>query len=225
VTAPSARVVAVTRVSTSEQADSGAGLAVQRATIEAAALARGWEIVAMLEDAGVSGGTLERPGLKAAIAMIECGEADTLVVAKLDRLSRSMLDFSTLMERARKRGWSIVALDVGVDTGTPAGEMLASVLASFAQYERRLISQRTKDALAVKRAEGVKIGRPRALSDDIVARVVALRAQGLSYERVARQLNDAGVPTAHGGARWYGATIKGVMSYASESLAPIGGEA
>lgn len=223
-TATSNRVVALTRCSTSEQADSGAGLVVQRAAIEAAAQARGWHVVAWFEDAGVSGGTLERPGLQAAIAMLERGEAASLVVSKLDRLSRSMLDFATLTERARKRGWSIICLDLGVDTSTPAGEMLANVLASFATYERRLISQRTKDALAVKKAEGVKIGRPRALADDVVARIADLRSQGMSYEKVARQLNADGVPTAHGGAKWYGATVKFVMSYAPRTLAPIGGE-
>ena len=80
------------------------------------------------------------------------------MVAKLDRLSRSLLDFAALMEQARSSGWNLVALDLGVDTSTPAGEMMASVLATFAQFERRLIGQRTKDALAVKRAKASSSG-------------------------------------------------------------------
>jgi DNA invertase Pin-like site-specific DNA recombinase len=187
------------------------GLAAQRAAIDAAADARGWEIVARFEDGGISGSTLERPGLTEALAMVERGEAGTLVVAKLDRLSRSLVDFSTLMERARRKGWALVALDLGVDTTTPAGEMLANVLASFAQYERRIIGQRTKDALAIKKAEGVKLGRPRALPADVVARVTELRASGLSVERIADTLTAEGVPTSQGGARWYGATVAKVL--------------
>lgn len=88
----------------------------------------------------------------AALEAVEGGQADALCVAKLDRLSRSLLDFAGLMERSRKRGWSLVALDLGVDTSTPSGEMMASVLATFAQFERRLIGERTRAALAEKRA-------------------------------------------------------------------------
>jgi DNA invertase Pin-like site-specific DNA recombinase len=70
---------------------------------------------------------------------LERGRADALVVAKLDRLSRSMLDFTAVMAKAQKEGWALVALDCAVDTTTPAGEAMAHVLATFAQFERRLI--------------------------------------------------------------------------------------
>ena len=154
-------VVGYIRVSTSEQADSGAGLEAQRAAIRSEAERRGWQLVHVFEDAGASGKSLNgRRGLQRALEAIEAGTAEGLVVAKLDRLSRSLLDFAALMERARKGGWNLIALDLGVDTSTPAGEMMASVLATFAQFERRLIGQRTKDALAIKRAQGVVLGRP-----------------------------------------------------------------
>ena len=105
------RVCGYTRVSTSEQAQSGAGLEAQEAAIRAEAERRGWELVQVFEDAGASGKSLNgRPGLSEAIAAVERGEAEGLVVSKLDRLSRSLLDFAGLMERARKRGWSLVAL-------------------------------------------------------------------------------------------------------------------
>ena len=71
-----------------------------------------------------------------------------------------MLDFTALMATAQKQGWALVALDCAVDTTTPAGEAMANVLATFAQFERRLISQRTKDALAAKKAQGVRLGSP-----------------------------------------------------------------
>ncbi len=154
-----------------------------------------------------------RPGLAAALDAIEAGKAEALVVAKLDRLSRSLLDFAGLMERARKCRWSLVALDLGVDTSTPAGEMMASVLATFAQFERRLIGQRTKDALAVKRANGVKLGRPREVTPAVVARIHELRSCGLSVAGIARRLNEEGIESPRGG-RWHPPGIKRALSWA-----------
>ena len=82
------------------------------------------------------------------------GEADAVVVAKLDRLSRSVVDAGRLLEEARKRGFNIVALDLGLDLSTPTGELVANVLAAVAQWERRMIGQRTSEALQVKIAGG-----------------------------------------------------------------------
>src|SRR4051812_1863523 len=165
------RVVAYVRVSTEEQRTSGAGLHAQRAAIAAECERRGWTVVRVIEDAGFSAKDLKRPGVQAALDVIKRKEADALVVSKLDRLSRSMLDFTGVMATAQKQHWALVALDC-VDTTTPAGEAMAHVLATFAQFERRLIGQRTRDALAVKRAQGVRLGRPRQLPSEVVIRVV-----------------------------------------------------
>src|SRR6266487_1209992 len=119
----------------------------------------------MIEDAGYSAKDLRRPGVRAALEQLERKQADGLVVAKLDRLSRPMLDFTAVMAKAQKEGWALVALDCAVDTTTPAGEAMAHVLATFAQFERRLIGQRTREALAVKRSEGVRLGRPPTLPE------------------------------------------------------------
>lgn len=208
----STRVVGYIRVSTSEQAESGAGLAAQRATIEAEAERRGWYLVAVYEDAGVSGKTMAgRAGLDASLLAVEQGDAQVLVVAKLDRLSRSLLDFANLMERSRRKRWALVALDLGVDTTTPAGEMVASLMATFAQYERRIIGVRTREALAVRKAEGVVLGRPRVLSPEVVERIKRARKDGQTLAAIADELNEAGVPTAHGGACWHRATIRQVL--------------
>lgn len=210
------RLIGYVRVSTAEQADSGAGLVAQREAIDAAAAQRGWRLVRVVEDAGLSAKSLDRPGLTDALESIEKGEADGLLVSKLDRLSRSLLDFATLMERARRKGWTLVALDLGVDTSSPSGELMANVLATFAQFERRLIGQRTKDALAVKKAEGVVLGRPRTLDDKVVARIVKMRGDGLSLAAIAKKLTDDAVPTAQGGARWYPSTVNHVLGYAAK---------
>ena len=139
------RAIGYVRVSTQEQRDSGAGLEAQRRAIEEEAARRGWELVETFTDAGASGKSLKgRPGLQAALEVVESGQLDALVVAKLDRLSRSLLEFAGIVERARTKGWNLVCLDIGIDLSTPGGEMLAGTLAVFAQFERRLIGQRTR---------------------------------------------------------------------------------
>src|SRR5664280_2801568 len=99
------RVIGYIRVSTEEQADSGAGLNAQRAAILAEAEHRGWHLVDIIEDAGYSAKDLRRPGIQRALAALKWDEADVLVVSKLDRLSRSLMDFTALMDRAQREGW------------------------------------------------------------------------------------------------------------------------
>ena len=195
---------------------SGAGLAAQREAILKECERRGWTLIEVIEDAGFSARDLKRPGVQLALEALEGGKADALVVAKLDRLSRSMLDFASVMAAAQKQGWGLIALDCAVDTTTPAGEAMAHMLATFAQFERRLIGQRTKEALAARRAEGVQLGRPRNLDTKIVRRIVRERRKGASLTKIADDLTRDGVPTAQGGKRWYASTIKAVLSYAVE---------
>ena len=97
-----------------------------------------------------------------------------------------------------------------MDTSTPSGEAMAHMLATFAQFERRLISQRTKEALAVKRAQGVRLGRPPTLPQAVVRRIQRQRARGDSL-RIAEDLNESGVATAQSGARSYAATVRHVL--------------
>jgi DNA invertase Pin-like site-specific DNA recombinase len=205
------RVAAYARVSTTEQGESGAGLEAQRSAIAAVCDARGWTIVYDGHDVASGKTRRKRPGLDDAIAVCERGDADALIVAKLDRLSRSALDFAALLERAQRRGWDVVALDLGVDTSTPQGEMFAHMLIAFAQYERRLIGQRTKDALAVKQAQGVRLGRVSTLPASVRRRIFRDRANGLSYRAIADRLNAANVPTGQGGRQWYAMTVRTVL--------------
>jgi DNA invertase Pin-like site-specific DNA recombinase len=203
-------VVAYLRVSTVEQADSGLGLAAQRATIEAQASYKGWHIVNWCVDAGATGKDLDRPGLHEALSLLRCKQADALVVAKLDRASRSVVDFAGLLEVARREGWAFVAIDLNVDTSTPTGELLANVMMSVAQWERRTIGLRTKEALEAKRRAGYRLGRPVVLPADVRAAVQAWRAAGCTLADVAALLNERGVPTAHGGQEWRPSTVRGV---------------
>ncbi len=137
-----------------------------------------------------------------------------LVASKIDRLSRSLLDFVTLTERAKHEGWGVVALDVGVDTTTPTGRMQTNLLAVFGEFERDMISARTRDALRVKREQGVRLGRPRTVSDKTVSRILTLREAGDSYAAIAEALNGSGTPTAQGGRQWWPATVRAVAQAA-----------
>jgi DNA invertase Pin-like site-specific DNA recombinase len=203
-----AGVVAYCRVSTEEQAISGLGLAAQERAVRAECRRRGLPLVAVHTDAGVSGKTLTRPALTAALADLDGDRGSILMVAKLDRLTRSVHDATGLMLAAERGGWGLIALDAPVDTTTPQGAAMAQVLAVFAELERRLIGERTKAALAVKRAQGVRLGRPPTLSVDVVERIVVAHKAGGTWSAIARELNDDGVPTAQGGRCWYPATVR-----------------
>jgi DNA invertase Pin-like site-specific DNA recombinase len=205
------RAVGYVRVSTEEQGRSGAGLAAQRKAIRKAAEYHRWELVELFEDVASGKSTNGRPGLGAALDCLRShGCADVLVVSKLDRLSRSVADFARMMETARKDGWSLVALDLGLDTTTPTGEMIANVMASLAQWERRLIGERTAAALATKRDQGVRLGRPAQVPADVRRAILRARKAGRSYRAIAETLNAKGTPTGQRGARWYASTVRAV---------------
>src|SRR4051794_8793470 len=198
------RAIGYVRVSTDEQQSSGAGISAQRAAIRAECDRRGWHLLRIIgEDSGASSASLERAGLQRALHILDHGNAEILLIAKLDRLSRSVAQGAQVMDRAKRKGWSLVALDFGLDTTTPAGEMVANVILSTAQYERRLIGQRTRDALAAKREQGIRLGRPQTLADEVVQRILSGREAGKSLRAIAAGLEEDGIPTARGGTKWH----------------------
>ena len=129
--APTGSAVAYLRVSTDEQAESGAGLAAQRNAIEAVAAVRGWTITAWHEDGGVSGGKAphQRPGLAGALDAVQTGQAERLIVAKIDRLSRRFRDAVDLMETAADEGWPLYIADIDADLTTSNGRLVARMTA------------------------------------------------------------------------------------------------
>jgi len=211
-------MVGYARVSTADQGDAGAGLEAQRAAIRTACTARGWHLAAIHEDVA-SGKSLDgRPGLGEALNAIHQGAAAGLVIAKLDRLSRSVIDAATTIEQAKREGWNLVALDLGVDFSTAAGEAMANMTAVFAQLERRLIGERTKAALAVRRAQRVQLGRPRLLPAAVRDRIISERGDGAGWTAIAAGLNRDNVPTVQGGQCWYPGTVRKVISGSAPDL-------
>jgi DNA invertase Pin-like site-specific DNA recombinase len=203
-------VVGYTRVSTEEQSRNGTSLAAQREAIAAECRRRGWNLVEVREDAGFSGKSLRRPGIRAALEAVESGRADALVVSRLDRLTRSLRDFTALLERARRQGWALTIMDADVDTSTASGEAQAHMVCVFAQFERRRIGERTAEGIAKRRAAGQRWGRERAVPNKVATRIRRLRSRGWSYPKIADKLNSEGVATARGGRRWYPSSVRAV---------------
>ena len=203
-------VVGYRRVSTEQQSESGAGMAAQLCAIEQHCEHHRLTLAHVYEDDGVSAKTLKgRPGLSDALEVLANGEAAALVVAKLDRLARSVHDFAGLVRIAEREGWGIVALDLGVDMTTPTGGLLANVTASVGEWEARIISLRTSEALAQRKAAGVRLGRPRSLDPLVADRIRILRSEGSTLQGIADELNSDAITTP-AGRTWSPALVRKV---------------
>ena len=205
------RVLGYTRVSTGEQGDSGLGLEAQRDTIRAECERQGWTLTDIYEDVATGGIRKKRPELERALRALAAHEADILVVSKLDRLTRSMLDFAQIMEQARKEGWALVVIDLAVDMTTPNGALIAGIMSVLAEWERQIISERTKSALAVARKRGVRLGRKPGVSEETKNLIRFMRREGRSWREVAEGLTKAGIPTAQGG-EWHASTVRRLVA-------------
>jgi len=201
------RAVGYIRVSTDAQGERGYGLDAQRELIAAEAARRGWTLEHVYVDVASGKSTRRRPEYAEMLHGFSLGNADVLIVAKLDRLSRSLVDFAQLMATAQAEKWSVNALDIGIDTSSINGELIAHIIMALAQWERRIIGQRTSSALAQVRARGTKLGRPRGVSDETLRLIRILRESGKSYASIAASLEREGIATAQGG-KWQAATIR-----------------
>jgi DNA invertase Pin-like site-specific DNA recombinase len=209
------RTIAYLRVSTDKQADRGVSLDAQRAKVKAYAELYDLELAEVIVDAGESAKSLDRPGLKRALGVLKTGDAEALLVVKLDRLTRSVVDLGTLVERYFAPGKAAL-LSVGEqnDTRSAAGRLVLNVLASVSQWEREAIGERTATAMQHKAKQGEYTGgqapygrriapdgaRLEPDSEEQAARAVARqpRAQGLSLRRVAAELERRGVRSRTG---------------------------
>jgi DNA invertase Pin-like site-specific DNA recombinase len=132
----------------------------------------------------LSGGRADRPGLHQALAA--CRSGDTLIVWRLDRLGRSVRDLANIVRDLADRGVAFRSLTEAVDTATTAGRLLMHVLAAVAEAERSMASDRIRAGMAARKARGVHVGRPPALSADQIALARQLYAGGQSLKQVAR---------------------------------------
>ena len=206
------RAITYGRVSTGRQAASGLSLDDQEGTLASVVAQRGWVHVAHVTDPGLSGRKMtNRRGLLDALDRLDRGEADVLVASKVDRVARSTTDFARLLDRAEKRGWKVVVLDVDVDTTTAAGRLVVEVVSAAAAFESRRIGERVKATHAIRKAQGKRAGQPPLLPDEVRRRIANERAKGRSLGAIAKMLDDEGVPTASKGGHWHASTVAHVL--------------
>jgi site-specific DNA recombinase len=213
------------RCSTEGQATEGVSLEAQLAKLNAWAALHDAEVLGQFTDAGISGTRDDRPGLAAAMKMA-CREGAALVVYSLSRLSRSTVSMIALADQLGRSNADLVSLTEAIDTSTAAGRMVFRMLATLAEFERDLIAERTRNALAVKRAHNERTGTvpfgydladngidlvPNASQQEALALITELRSAGLSLRDIADELTARQIPTAKGKAQWTHTTISRIV--------------
>ena len=187
----------------------------QASAIEELCRKRGWELLHVVRD--VENGHpkgLERPGLQYALDRLAEGEASCLIVSELERLSRSAADLGQIVEWLVQRDYRLMAIDMRLDTGSPAGQLTARTLMAVGEWEGRRIGEQTRKGLAAARARRGKTGRP-AVEDvpDLKRRIAAMREEGMTLQAIADSLNDEGVPTLRGGSQWRPSSVQAAAGY------------
>ena len=226
------KVVAYIRVSTDEQANSGQSLDAQRHKLLAYASLYELEIVEICIDAGVSAKSLKREGISEALGLIGAGEADGLLIAKLDRLTRSVADWQRLIDEffSDKKGKQLFSVGDSIDTRTAAGRLVLNVLLSVAQWEREAIAERTTDALQNKIRKGERCGKirygfdlasdgrtlvPNVEEQAGIERMRRLRREGLSFRKIALELDRHHFRPKEGG-RWGFTSVRSILARAEQ---------
>lgn len=181
----------------------------QHEKIAQVAKARGWLVVA--KESEMISSRRRRPALERCIEGCKSGKYDAVVVAKLDRVSRSVYEFLGFMGSAATDGWSLICLDPEVDMTSPYGRAMATIAATFAELERDLISQRTKDGIAQRRLTKPQWGQARQIPQKVVDEIHRWKKLDYKAAEIAHLLNVAGTPTAKGGP-WNGALVRYVWT-------------
>jgi DNA invertase Pin-like site-specific DNA recombinase len=189
------RVAIYARVSTQNH---GQDVTTQTRELEQFAQARGWYLVDSFLDIGISGSKDKRPELDRLMADAHKRRFDVVVVWRFDRFARSVSHLLRALETFNALGIAFVSLSEQMDTTTPTGKMVFTVLGAVAELERSLIVERVRAGLRNARAKGKRLGRPKKIVD--VSRIAILRNQGLSWARIAERL-DVGEGTAYRAAR------------------------
>lgn len=184
----SRKAIAYVRVSTAEQAEQGLSLDAQTARIAVYCAAMGWPVSEVIREAGASAKSLQRPGMSDLLERVRRGEIERIVVAKLDRLTRSIRDLCALVDLCVEHDVALVSAGETLDTSSAAGRMVVHMLGVVAQWEREAIAERIRDALAQKKRRGEHVGRRPALSPSRLAAAREMLEGGHGAAYVARVL-------------------------------------
>jgi len=207
------KTVGYVRVSTERQVDFGVSLEAQEAKIRAMAIVRGGDLDEVIVDGGESAKDLNRPGVQRLLALVDAGKVDAVIVAKLDRLTRSVKDLCGLLELFEKRKVALISVAESLDTGSAAGRLVITIMGAVSQWEREAIGERTRDALRHKRSQGRRVGNiafgSRLAADGehleadagelaALAEIRRLRGQGTTLRGIAAELNHRAYRTRRG---------------------------
>ncbi len=226
------QAIGYVRCSTQEQADSGLGLDVQTERIRAYCALKGLTLVDIITDSGVSGGKplATREGGQRLLSAIRTRRAGAVVMLKLDRMFRNAGDCLTTVEKWERAGVALHVADLGgnaVDTQSAAGRFMLVVLAGAAEMERNLTRERTKSAMAIKKAAGLRIGAipfghdladdgvtlvPNETEQAIIDDIRAMRTRGATLQAIATDLTGRSIPTKTGKLRWTHQSVARILS-------------
>ncbi len=201
------------RVSTDRQAEQGVSLEAQEAKIRAMATVQGSELLDVIVDGGESAKSMNRPGLQKLMGLVNSGKVQAVIVAKLDRLTRSVKDLCGLLELFEKRKVALISVAEALDTGSAAGRLVITIMGAVSQREREAIGERTRDALQHKRNSGERVGNiefgyrlspdgrhlePDPAEQAALVEIRSLRRQGHTLRGIAVALNRRGHHTRRG---------------------------
>ncbi len=221
------------RVSTEEQASKGVSLDAQEARIAAYCAAMGLDAVSIVADRGASAKSLERPVLRTLLAQVRGGDVSTIVVLKLDRLTRSVRDLADLLDLFAKHDVALISVSEHLDTSSAAGRLVLNVMGTVSQWEREAIAERTATALAHKRQhrtaysptpfgytrEGTALVAD-AIEQDALREAIRMDKAGSSFREIAAMLTACGAQPKRGKA-WYASSVRAMLRsrIAAESAA------
>jgi len=221
-------IVGYCRVSTDRQAEFGVSLEAQAEKIRCTATARDIELSEIIVDAGESARNLRRPGMERLLRMVDTREIEAVVIASLSRLTRSVSDLALLLDRFGRHNVTLISVQESLDTGSASGRLVMNIMCSVSQWEREILSERTKDAMFQKKLNGERVGNITfgyRLADDMkhlipepeeqrtVAMMLRLKSEGCSLRSIAAELNVRGYKTRSGTA-WHHVYVSGVLKSA-----------
>lgn len=209
------KAIGYVRVSTDKQADRGFSLEAQAEKIRAMAVVHNAELLDIIVDGGESAKSLQRPGMERLLALVDGKKVQAVVVAKLDRLTRSVKDLCELLERFERRGVALISVAESLDTSSAAGRLVLNIMTAVSQWEREAIGERTRDAMNHKRTNGERVGNirfgyrlgadgkhvePDPAEQEVLREIHGLRQSGHTMRGIAAALNRRALRTRRGSA-------------------------
>lgn len=183
---------------------------------------RGFELIELVgERTPATGKGLSRPGLSYALDRIKARDASGLLVVELSRITQSVGELGTIMEWLRGLEARVIASSDAFDSDSEEGRLASALLIEVSKWERTRISERTRNGLRAARMNGRSAGRPAVADDpDLSQRIAHMRAEGMTLQAIADQLNEEGVPTVRGGSKWRHSSVQAAAGYRRDQRSP-----